>query len=138
MAIIQRTMATGEETQGHGPEKLVMVRYGELFLKSEAVKYHFIGILLRNIRKALSASGITCHYETPRGRILIYGTEPERIVAIVSRIFGIVDVSICYRTSTSLGDLEAVALMLAAPRLSAGMSFAVRAKRQYKTGLNSQ
>jgi thiamine biosynthesis protein ThiI len=138
MAIVQRSMATGEERQGHGPEKLVMVRYGELFLKSEAVKYHFIGILLRNIRKALGASGITCHYETPRGRILIYGAEPERIAEIVSRIFGIVDVSICHLTSASLQDLSTVALTLAAPRLSAGMSFAVRAKRQHKTGLTSQ
>jgi tRNA uracil 4-sulfurtransferase len=132
------SMATGKDKQGQGPEKLVMVRYGELFLKSEAVKYHFIGILLRNIRKALGASGITCHYETPRGRILIYGTEPERIADIVSRIFGIVDVSICYRTPASLEDLGTVALTLATPRLSAGMSFAVRAKRQHKTGLTSQ
>ena len=77
-----------------------MARYGELFLKSEPVKHHFIGMLLRNIRKALGASGITCRYETPRGRILIYGDEPERIAAIVSRIFGIVDVSICCRTSS--------------------------------------
>ncbi|WP_422185815.1 hypothetical protein, partial [Methanoregula sp.] len=36
-------------------EKIVMVRYGELFLKSDPVKYHFIGILLRNIRRALEA-----------------------------------------------------------------------------------
>ena len=33
---------------------------------------------------------------------------------------------------------SAVALALAAPRLTAGMSFAVRAKRQHKTGLDSQ
>ena len=79
-----------------------MARYGELFLKSEPVKHHFIGMLLRNIRKALGAAGITCRYETPRGRILIYGDEPEQIAGIVSRIFGIVDVSICHRTSAEL------------------------------------
>jgi thiamine biosynthesis protein ThiI len=119
-------------------EILVMARYGELFLKSEPVKHHFIGILLRNIRKALGAAGLTCRYETPRGRILIHGTEPERIAGIVSRIFGIVDVSICGRTSAALPDLSRAALALAVPGLSAGMSFAVRAKRQHKTGLSSQ
>ncbi len=119
-------------------EVLVMVRYGELFLKSEPVKHHFIGMLLRNIRKALGAAGITCRYETPRGRILIYGNEPERIAVIVSRIFGIVDVSICHRTSADLQDLNRCAFGLASSRLSAGMSFAVRAKRQHKTGLSSQ
>ena len=64
-------------------ETLVMARYGELFLKSEPVKHHFIGMLLRNIRKALGAAGITCQYETPRGRILISTSDPERTAAIV-------------------------------------------------------
>jgi thiamine biosynthesis protein ThiI len=119
-------------------ETLVMARYGELFLKSEPVKHHFIGMLLRNIRKALGAAGIVCRYETPRGRILIYGDEPEKTAGIVSRIFGIVDVSICHRTAAELPDLSRCALSLASPVLSAGMSFAVRAKRQHKTGLTSQ
>ncbi|MDD1686349.1 tRNA uracil 4-sulfurtransferase ThiI [Methanoregula sp.] len=118
--------------------RLVMARYGELFLKSEPVKRHFIGMLLRNIRKALAAAGRTCKYETPRGRILIYGDDPEQVAAIVSRIFGIVDVSICIRTTADLAALSEAGLFLALPNLSAGMSFAVRAKRQYKTGLNSQ
>jgi len=129
-------MAAGKGVSGE--ETLVMARYGELFLKSEPVKHHFIGMLLRNIRKAVGAAGITCGYETPRGRILIYGDQPEKTAVIVSRIFGIVDVSICHRTSAGLPDLSRVALALAAPCLSAGMSFAVRAKRQHKTGLTSQ
>jgi thiamine biosynthesis protein ThiI len=130
------TMTAGND--GPVQETLVMARYGELFLKSEPVKYHFIGMLLRNIRKALGAAGITCRYETPRGRILIYGDGPEQIAGIVSRIFGIVDVSTCVRTSAGPGDLIAAALSLARKHLSAGMSFAVRAKRQHKTGLTSQ
>src|SRR5665647_2985992 len=115
-----------------------MVRYGELFLKSESVKHHFIGMLLRNIGKALTASALSCHYETPRGRILIYGDQPAKIADIVSRIFGIVDVSICTRTSTRPEDLCSEAISLASGNLSKGMSFAVRAKRQQKTGMNSQ
>ncbi|PKL57572.1 MAG: tRNA 4-thiouridine(8) synthase ThiI, partial [Methanomicrobiales archaeon HGW-Methanomicrobiales-5] len=90
-------------------KRLVMVRYGELFLKSEPVKHHFIGLLLRNIGKALTASGLKGHYETPRGRILIYGDEPEKIADIVSRIFGIVDVSICTKTGTHIDDLSSAA-----------------------------
>lgn len=121
-----------------GQEKLVMVRYGELFLKSESVKHHFIGMLLRNMGKALTASSLSYHYETPRGRILIYGDQPERIAEVVSRIFGIVDVSICTRTASRLEDICTVAISLASANLVRGMSFAVRAKRQQKTGLNSQ
>ena len=124
--------------EGPVQETLVMARYGELFLKSEPVKHHFIGMLLRNIRRALAASGRECRYETPRGRILIYGEGPDQIAAIVSRIFGIVDVSVCHRTSTDIADLSLVALAIALPRLKGGMSFAVRGKRQHKTGLTSQ
>lgn len=115
-----------------------MARYGELFLKSEPVKRHFIGMLLRNIRKAVGAAGIECRYETPRGRILIYGGEPEDVAGIISRVFGIIDVSTCHRTSADLEDLKVTVLSRAKKHLSAGMSFAVRAKRQYKTGLTSQ
>jgi thiamine biosynthesis protein ThiI len=128
---------TGVKYMG-SPEKLVMVRYGELFLKSESVKHHFIGMLLRNIGKALSASALTYHYETPRGRILIHGDYPEKIADVVSRIFGLVDVSICTRTSTMIEDICSEAITLASANLHEGMSFAVRAKRQQKTGLNSQ
>jgi len=129
-------MQTGQENCSS--KRLVMVRYGELFLKSEPVKHHFIGLLLRNIGKALAASGLRGHYETPRGRILIFGDEPEKIADIVSRIFGIVDVSICIKTGGHIDDLCTAAITLAKEHLSAGMSFAVRAKRQQKTGLDSQ
>lgn len=115
-----------------------MVRYGELFLKSESVKHHFIGLLIRNIGKALSASALLYHFETPRGRILIYGDQPEKIALVVSRIFGIVDVSVCTRTSNRLEEICSEAISLASKNLIKGMSFAVRAKRQQKTGLNSQ
>lgn len=95
-------------------------------------------MLLRNMGKALSASGLSCHFETPRGRILIHGDHPEAIADVVSRIFGIVDVSICSRTSSRLEDICEEAVFLASASLHAGMSFAVRAKRQQKTGPDSQ
>ena len=135
------TFNISEETEGKGvgsPEKLVMVRYGELFLKSESVKHHFIGKLLRNIGKALTASALSYRFETPRGRILIYGDQPKKIADIVSTIFGLVDVSICTRTEPALNEICSAAIVLASENLHAGMTFAVRAKRQQKTGLNSQ
>jgi thiamine biosynthesis protein ThiI len=129
---------TGQAAGKDREETLVMVRYGELFLKSEPVKRHFIGMLLRNIRKTLGTAGRACRYETPRGRILIYGDDPQWIADRVSRVFGIVDVSICRRTTADPGGIKTAALALARDRLSSGMSFAVRAKRQHKTGLSSQ
>jgi thiamine biosynthesis protein ThiI len=123
----------------HGfSEQVVMVRYGEIFLKSEPVKYHFIGLLLRNITKALAASGLTCRFETPRGRILIRGTDPAAIAEIVSRVFGVVDVSLCTLTGTDTASLSAAALALASSHMTEPVRFAIRAKRQKKTGMTSQ
>jgi len=115
-----------------------MARYGELFLKSEPVMHHFIGMLLRNIRHALTAHGLSARYETPRGRILIFGDEPARIAEIVARVFGVIDVSTCTITAKDVGALSGAAADLASARLHPGMSFAVRAKRQQKIGLTSQ
>ena len=131
-------MASSTGAVNKRKERLVMVRYGELFLKSEPVKYHFIGILLRNIRRALAAEHISAHCESPRGRILIHGDRAEEIAAVVSRVFGVVDVSMVTITDTSAESLCAEAVELARDRLHAGMRFAVRVRRQRKTGPTSQ
>jgi thiamine biosynthesis protein ThiI len=120
------------------PEKVVMVRYGELFLKSDPVKYHFIGILLRNIRQALEAAGHSCRFESPRGRIFVYGENPEEIAGIISRVFGVVDASVCTRVAADPDAVRDAAVTLAGAHLHAPSRFAVRGKRQSKTGMNSQ
>jgi thiamine biosynthesis protein ThiI len=119
-------------------EKVVMVRYGELFLKSDPVKYHFIGILLRNIRQALEVAGHSCRFESPRGRIFVYGEKPDEIAGIISRVFGVVGVSVCTRVEADPEALRDAAVILAAEHLHPPARFAVRGKRQSKTGMNSQ
>ena len=49
----------------------VMVRIGELWLKSEQVKKQFMASLMRNIRASLDAAGIEYKHEEYRGRILV-------------------------------------------------------------------
>jgi thiamine biosynthesis protein ThiI len=115
-----------------------MVRYGELFLKSEPVKRHFIGLLMRNMKKALDSEGLSHKFDLFRGRMLVLGDEPERIAAVVCRLFGVVDVSVCTRTSNNLNDLCSAAIGTAKGNLKTGMSFAIRAKRQGVSGFTSQ
>ncbi len=116
----------------------VLVRYGELFLKSEPVKRHFIGLLMRNIKKALDAEGLSFRFDLNRGRMLVLGDEPEKIASVVSHIFGVVDVSVAERTGSTLNDLGSAAVLMARGNLQPGMSFAVRAKRQGVSGFTSQ
>jgi thiamine biosynthesis protein ThiI len=117
---------------------VVMVRYGELFLKSEPVKRQFIQHLQRNIGKALESEGLSHRFELHRGRILIHGDEPGKIATIASRIFGIVDVSVCTLTGSTIQDVSRVAVEQAASRLANGGRFAVRARRQGVEGITSQ
>jgi thiamine biosynthesis protein ThiI len=122
---------------GEDREEVVMVRYGELFLKSEPVKRRFLEVLAENIRTGLEAEGIVHWLEIPRGRIFIHGKEPERIAWITSRIFGIVDTGICTRTKPTPEALSTEAIRQAIRSLYPGMTFAVRARREQKVGLAS-
>ena len=115
-----------------------MVRYGEIFLKSEPVKRRFISIMTGNISLALEVEGLTHCIETPRGRILIFGDEPRRIAALVARTFGVVSVSVCTVTTAAINGLAAAAVEHAERHLRPGMSFAVRARRSGVAGFNSQ
>jgi len=118
--------------------KVVMVRYGELFLKSEPVKRYFINALVNNIRQALDAEGHSFRFETPRGRLLVYGDDPDAMAVIISRIFGIVDVNVCTLTRGTIDEISAAAVELADAHLTPGMSFAVRPRRQGVKGFTSQ
>jgi thiamine biosynthesis protein ThiI len=118
--------------------EVVMVRYGELFLKSGPVMRHFIQILLRNIGKALDSHHLPYRFELHRGRLIIHGKNPEEIADVISRVFGIVDVAAGVLTSNNFPEIEAEAVRKARIRLSGGATFAVRARRQGVSGITSQ
>ncbi|MDN7023938.1 tRNA 4-thiouridine(8) synthase ThiI [Methanoculleus sp. FWC-SCC1] len=116
----------------------VMVRYGEVFLKSEQVKRRFIAQMAKNIRLALEAASLGHRIETPRGRILIYGDDPASIADTVTRIFGVVDVSVATVTTPDIAHLSGVAVERAKTALQPGMTFAVRGRRSGVEGFSSQ
>jgi len=115
-----------------------MLRYGEIFLKSEPVKRHFVGTLLRNCARALDAAGVSHRAEVHRGRVILHGTHPGTIASVVSRLFGVVDVSVCTLTPPELSALRDAAVALACEKLGPGRRFAVRARRQGVEGITSQ
>ncbi len=116
----------------------VMVRYGELFLKSESVMKYYINILTSNLNAAVKTEGLECSVKPFRERIIITGDDPERIAQAASRVFGIVGVSRCIMTPPDREIIEETAARLAAEKLAPGMSFAVRAKRSGIKGFTSR
>jgi len=118
--------------------KAVMIRYGEIFLKSESVQKHYLRVLGNNIKNALITGGMEHRVENYRGRILIYGDNPEGIVNIVTKIFGVLDACITEVTEPDREIIEIKAAEIAAKSLKPGMSFAVRPKRSNIKGFTSQ
>lgn len=115
----------------------VMARIGELWLKSEPVKKQFMKTLKKNIKSALDSLDLEYNIEEFRGRILIHG-DAEKIADAVSKVFGVVDVSLCRTTSNTKEDIAAAALEFARVNLKAGMTFAVSARRKFVEGFTSQ
>ncbi|TAJ44327.1 tRNA 4-thiouridine(8) synthase ThiI [Methanofollis fontis] len=115
-----------------------VVRFGELFLKSEAVKRFYMRTLEQNLDYALSAAGCEHTIEVHRDRILLHGPDPERIAQAAARTFGAIDVAVCTHTGTSIPEMGEAALERARRHLHAGMTFAVRARREGVEGYTSQ
>ena len=116
----------------------VMVRFGELFLKSEPVRRQFMKSLVKNIRVALLSYNLDSAIEENRSRILIRSEDITPLIPVVSRIFGVVDIAPAYLTDPSITSLSRVAAELGSAKLRPGMSFAIRARRDQVPGFTSQ
>ena len=119
-------------------KEAVLIKYGELFLKSEPVMRHYVRVLTGNFKQALEGAGLDHAVHVYRGRVLVTGTDLEEIAIVARRIFGIVGVSICTWTEADLAVIEETAVARAREHLFPGMTFAVRARRSGTEGFSSQ
>ena len=71
----------------------VMVRYGEIGIKSEQIRSKYERLLVGNIEAMLAENGIPFDEITrERGRIFVYSADPGAAGA-VARVFGVVSAS---------------------------------------------
>ncbi|MCX6663642.1 MAG: THUMP domain-containing protein, partial [Euryarchaeota archaeon] len=108
---------------------VILVRYGELSLKSTYVRKYFESILVRNIKKALTRENISHSITKERGRIYLSATDISKSCLVLSRIFGIVSFSPAVQTTSDMEDMSMLALQLAKNILTEEKSFAIRATR---------
>jgi len=108
---------------------VILVRYGELSLKSTYVRKYFESILVRNIKKALTLENISHSITKERGRIYLSTTEISKSIMVLSRIFGIVSFSPAVQTTSDMEDMSMLALRLVKNILTEEKSFAIRATR---------
>jgi thiamine biosynthesis protein ThiI len=108
----------------------ILIRYGELFLKSEPVRRVYEKKLRRNIKIGLKQEGINFDMYRTHGRIFIRTKQVKKACELLKRIFGLVSVSPCYHLKTSeLKEIQKFCKKNYSQWVEKGKTFAVRAKR---------
>jgi len=117
---------------------VVLVRFGELALKSRFVRRQLRDRLVANIQDLFAAEGIECLTRADHGRIYVEVDDVPAASAGLRRVFGIVSFSPARETSSDPVEIGEVAVRLALDRLPRGGSFAIRARRSGTHPYSSQ
>jgi thiamine biosynthesis protein ThiI len=121
--------------------KFLIIRYGEIGLKSTQVRRKLENMLLNRIKRMLDRKNI--HFEQlklhpTRGRIFLYTKTLDSAIQELRNCFGIVSLSPAFEVSSDPSLIQDAALMLAARYLQAEKSFAIKTKRVGQHSFSSQ
>lgn len=117
---------------------VLLVRYGELALKSPPVRREFERTLGRNILASFLKEGVACRLRSDRGHLYVEVDEAPRGIALLRRIFGVTSVSEVVEVPTERPAIRDALLRLGETALPSGSSFAVRARRTGQHPFTSQ
>jgi thiamine biosynthesis protein ThiI len=117
---------------------LLLVRYGELALKSPPVRREFERTLRHNVLEHFAVAGVACRMRADHGHLYVEADDGPTAIRILRRVFGITSVSEVVEVPTDRDQIRDGLLALAAPRLASGTSFAVRARRTGQHAFTSQ
>jgi tRNA uracil 4-sulfurtransferase len=107
----------------------ILVRYGELALKSAPVRREFESLLRRNILDQFVREGLTGRLRADHGHLYVEADDGPRAARVLRRVFGITSLSLVDEVASDRIAIRDRLLDLADPRLPPGSSFAVRARR---------
>ncbi|MBD3388436.1 MAG: hypothetical protein GF416_05140 [Candidatus Altiarchaeales archaeon] len=107
----------------------VIVRYAEIFLKSDYVRRSFTERLVSNISHALKSSGLEAKTHLKRHRIFLSSDRASDVAVRASKVFGVHSTSPAAEVGSDYGVLAGSVVEFAKPFLEGGGSFAVRVKK---------
>ena len=116
----------------------LMVRYGELGLKSPSVRRRFENALVDDIRRRHALAKTQCVISTMRGRIFVDSDDWRTTCEILSRTFGVVSFSPVTRSVSTLEKLTLDTVDFARPLMFEGATFAIRSRRSGNHPYTSQ
>ncbi len=124
----------GAEKSEENMEFVYIVRFGEIWIKGRNRRF-FEQALAQNIRRTLNRAGTSFRLEQERGRLYVLESaeEPGETAAFLSRIPGIVSVSVGIRCEKTVESLAENGLALMRKMGVVPSSFKVESKRADKS-----
>jgi thiamine biosynthesis protein ThiI len=111
---------------------VIIIKYGELWLKSEPVRNRFAGKLAENIRKMLKSEGIEKSRLARLRDMLILETRSRKAEETLKRAFGISWFARAEEAESSMKSIEKAVLKFAR-KIGRNKTFAIRASRGDKS-----
>lgn len=116
----------------------LMVRYGELGLKSPSVRRRFENALVDDIRRRHALAKVPCVISSMRGRIFVESDDWRKSCEILSHTFGVVSFSPVTKTVSDIDALTKATVEFARPLMFERTSFAIRSRRSGNHPYTSQ
>jgi adenylyl- and sulfurtransferase ThiI len=117
---------------------LLLIRYGELALKSPPVRREFETALRRNILDQFVREGLQVRLRSDHGHLYAETAEADAGLRLLRRVFGITSASAVHEVPSDRVEIGRRLLELARPRLTSEASFAVRVRRTGSHPFTSQ
>ncbi len=117
---------------------LLLLRYGELTLKSPPVRREFERTLRHNVLEQFAASSLSCRLRNDPGHLYVEVDDAAAAQRVLGRVFGITSMSEVVECTSDRSDITVTALRLLDPLLRSGTTFAVRARRTGQHSFTSQ
>ncbi len=117
---------------------LLLVRYGELALKSPPVRRDFERQLRRNILDQFLANGLVGRLRSDHGHLYAEVNDAADGTRVLRRVFGVTSVSQVWEVPTEFAAIRERLLELGEPALVPHASFAVRSRRTGTHSFTSQ
>jgi len=117
---------------------IILIRYGELALKSRPVRLRFERALMRNIEELFLRERAECIISREWGRILAHVGDEKQAARILSRVFGITSFSPALECGSGMEQVANATAERSRDVLRRGQSFAIRARRTGSHNYTSQ
>ena len=104
----------------------VIVRYGEIGLKSPGIRRHLESLLQQHLKLILTRGGLPVKkISRGRGRLFIQTSNPNEVSKKISQVFGVVSSSPVWSTSPTLEAIDETIRLLVPTLLDSHQTFAV-------------